>query len=457
MMRNTINTLLFLISVICFSFLVSGCKKFLDKKSNQALTIPSKVQDVQMLLDEWFAVNQSNPYSGISSADEFYLKEAQWSALEQFDRDTYTWQPSNLFRPGANNDWGNCYALVNRVNTVLFYLDEIPRNGIDGAWNNTKGHALFLRAKTFLDLASIFSLAYDSATASTDLGIVLRLDPDFNKVSVRANVQQTYDRILQDLKEAAQLLPVTPMHPLKPGKAAAYGMLARTYLYMRKYNHAYLYADSALRISSNLMNYNTPVPGYFDPVASFPFSAFNPEVIFSSNIGYPQPVYQGYIDSTLYNSYQANDLRKTLFHTTSQIQNFKGNYEGLNNLFDGIATDELFLMRAECAARNGFRNEAMNDLNLLLQNRFKTGTFTPLTAATDKEALVLILNERKKELVFRGMRWMDIKRLNKEGANITLTRKLGNNTHTLPPNDLRYALPIPENVILLTGISQNPR
>ena len=456
-MRKSIHMLLLLTVVLSISLFVSGCKKFLDKKSNQALTVPSKVQDVQMLLDEWFAVNQRNPFSGVSSADEFYLKEAQWSALEQFDRDTYTWQPSNLFRTGDNNDWGKCYALVNRVNTVLHYLAEIPRNGIDYEWNNTKGHALFLRAKTFLDLASIFSLAYDSSTASTDLGIVLRLDPDFNKVSVRSSVQQTYDRILQDLKEAAVLLPNTSLHPMKPGKAAAYGMLARTYLYMRRYNHAYLYADSALRISSTLMNYNTPMPGYFNPAANFPFSQFNPEVVFSCNIGYPQPVYHGYVDSVLYNSYDNNDLRKTLFHTGNQVQIFKGNYEGNNNLFDGIATDELLLIRAECAARKGFRIEALNDLNLLLQNRFKTGTFTALTAATDNETLALILNERRKELVFRGMRWMDIKRLNKEGANITLTRKLGNNTYTLLPNDKRYALPLPKDVIALTGIPDNPR
>jgi tetratricopeptide (TPR) repeat protein len=424
----------------------TGCKKFLDKKSNQALTVPSKIADLQMLLDEWYVTSSRDPFSGVNSADEYYLKETQWNGLSQFDRDTYTWQPANLFPAGNNNDWAWAYMQVYRANTVLHYIDDIPRNGIDQEWNNSKGHALFIRGKAFLDLASIFALAYDSATASTDLGVALRLDPDFNKVSVRSSLQQTYDRILRDLKDAAQLLPLTLVHPMKPSKAAAYGMLARTYLYMRRYNHAYLYADSALRITPTLINYNNPIPGQFDPSASFPFSQFNPEVIFSTNIAYPQPVYHGYVDSTLYNSYHNNDLRKTLFHTT-----------GRSDLFDGIATDELLLMRAECAARKGFRYEAMNDLNLLLQNRYKTGTFTPLTAATDQEAVTHILNERKKELVFRGLRWMDIKRLNKEGANITLTRKLGNNTYTLPPNDLRYALPLPKDVIGFSGMPDNPR
>ncbi|SEM08104.1 hypothetical protein SAMN05216436_101351 [bacterium A37T11] len=56
----------------------------------------------------------------------------------------------------------------------------------------------------------------------------------------------------------------------------------------------------------------------------------------------------------------------------------------------------------------------------------------------------------------RGLRWMDIKRLNKEGANITLTRNLNGQIYTLPPNDPRFALPIPEDVIDLSGMQQNP-
>lgn len=456
-MRNTITVLLLLMSIIFFSFLVSGCKKFLDKKSNQVLTIPSKVEDLQMLLDDWVSVSGRDPYSGVASADEYYMQEAQWLTLTQYDRDMYTWQPRNLFMPGVGNDWANCYNTIYKANTVLYYLQDLKGTGIDPAWKNAKGHALFLRAKMYLHLVSLFTVAYDSSTAATDLAVPLRLDPDFNKVSVRASVQQTVDLILQDLKEAAMLLPAAAKHALKPSKPAAYGMLARANLYLRRYHHAYLYADSALGFHSTLMNYNVPIPGNFDPAGNHPFSAFNPEVIFSCNIGYPAQVLYGYVDSSLYQSYAADDLRKTLFHTTTQIQNFKGNYEGRNNLFDGIATDELLLIRAECAARKGFRNEAMNDLNLLLQNRFKTGTFTPITAATDMDALMIILAERKKELVFRGLRWMDIKRLNKEGANITLTRKIAGTTYTLLPNDLRYALPLPKDVLELSGMPDNPR
>lgn len=57
----------------------------------------------------------------------------------------------------------------------------------------------------------------------------------------------------------------------------------------------------------------------------------------------------------------------------------------------------------------------------------------------------------------RGLRWMDLKRLNKDSANIILTRQVNGQTYTLQPNDLRYALPLPEDIIQITGMQQNPR
>jgi len=55
----------------------------------------------------------------------------------------------------------------------------------------------------------------------------------------------------------------------------------------------------------------------------------------------------------------------------------------------------------------------------------------------------------------RTLRYTDLKRLNKEGANITLTRFIKGQTYTLLPNDPRYALPIPDDVIQVSGMPQN--
>jgi len=40
---------------------------------------------------------------------------------------------------------------------------------------------------------------------------------------------------------------------------------------------------------------------------------------------------------------------------------------------------------------------------------------------------------------------------------ITLKRNLNGVLYTLPPNDARYVLPVPDLVIQLSGIQQNPR
>jgi hypothetical protein len=101
----------------------------------------------------------------------------------------------------------------------------------------------------------------------------------------------------------------------------------------------------------------------------------------------------------------------------------------------------------------------MADLNTLLAKRWKTGTFSPLIAATSEIALQLILTERKKELAFNGCsRWEDLRRLNTDPARATtLFRKIGNESFTLSPNDLKYTFPIPDIEIKLSGIIQNPR
>jgi hypothetical protein len=100
----------------------------------------------------------------------------------------------------------------------------------------------------------------------------------------------------------------------------------------------------------------------------------------------------------------------------------------------------------------------MADLNALLIKRWKTGTFIPFTATNADDALAKILDERRKELVLRGTRWMDLRRLNKDSRFAkTVLRKLYGITYLLPPNDNRYTFYIPQSVIDISGIQQNQR
>jgi len=77
---------------------------------------------------------------------------------------------------------------------------------------------------------------------------------DFNILSTRASVQDCYDRVIEDAKQGAAFLENSPVHVMRPSKAAAYGLLARAYLSMRRYDSAYRYADLCLQLKSSLMD-----------------------------------------------------------------------------------------------------------------------------------------------------------------------------------------------------------
>jgi len=124
----------------------------------------------------------------------------------------------------------------------------------------------------------------------------------------------------------------------------------------------------------------------------------------------------------------------------------------------GLGIAEVYLIRAECNARLDKKDLALQDLNKLLVNRYVTGTFTSINVSSSSEALDIVLQERKKEMVNRGMRWADLKRLNIDGArSINLKRVLNGTEYILPPNDPRYALLIPLEVVRFSDVHQNSR
>lgn len=453
---NTHN-LLMSVMVFMMVLITAGCKKYLDEKPDKSLAVPSTLQDLRALLDNNAYMNSYNNNGlGEASADNYYLTYSGWTSLTgQVDRNVYIWE-ADVSSDRFPNDWAKLYRVVYYANTVLESLDKIEQTAYNQTeWKNIKGSALFFRGQSFHTLALVWCKTFDSASAASDLGIPLRLHSDFNETSNRASVKETYEQIIQDLQSSVSLLPVTPKHVMQPSKPAAYALLSRVYLSMRIYDKALLYADSALQLNGKLINYNTLAAS-----ANFPFPAFNDETLWyavGANGTLPQS--KARIDSALYNSYAANDVRKSLFFKSNGDGSyaFKGGYTNIADMFVGLATDELYLTKAECLARAGSTTAAMASLNTLLKTRWKTNSWTDMSATTPAEALQIILTERRKELLMRDVRWMDIKRLNREGANISIVRNLNGQVYTLPPNENRFALAIPDYVIQLTGMPQNPR
>jgi hypothetical protein len=425
----------------------------LDAKPDQSITTPSNIADLQAILNNYNFINGNYPSASEVSSDDFYLTGTSWAGMLQFQRAFYTWQKYDII----GGDYTAPYSSIEYANVIIDALKQISE-GDQSSRNIILGNALFIRGSYHYALSQLFATSYNQTTAGSDLGIALRLSSDIAVKPVRSTVEQTYTAIIADIKQAIPLLPASPSFKYQASKPAAYGMLARVFLSMSDYKNAGLYADSALNIYNTLIDYNT-----VNATATIPFAQFNDEVIYDARSSAPQALDQSIakVDTTLYASYVNGDLRKTVLFkkNVDGSMAFKGNYTGQRfaYLFTGIATDELYFIKAETAARNGDIAIALKYLNTLLLNRWKSGTYVPTSITDPQQLLDLILEERRKELLFRSLRWTDLRRLNKESNfSHTLIRNVNGLTYKLEPGSLRFVFQIDQAAVKLSGLTQNP-
>jgi len=446
--------------MIFLVFLSSSCRKsFLDKIPDKSLTVPATLQELQQLLDNDLMIT-GNPCIGEVSSDDYYLPLNAWNQQPPTVRNAYLWQ-KDIFSGSTSDDWNSAYRQVYYANVVLEQLSKITVTGDDSTnFKNVKGSALLFRGNALFNLLQLFAPPYQKDSANQLAGIPLRLSSDPSAKVSRASLADCYSQVIADLNATSALLgPANIVTPNRPSKPSAFALLARCHLVMGAYQDALFYADQALSFQHELMDYNQ-----FDTTAllTFPYP-INNEVYYQAYlITYYLFTYPGsgsIVDSTLLKLYDTNDLRRKLFFTgTNGGIFFKGSYASSYSLFGGPAADEMFLIRAECNARLGNIQACIDDLNTLLVRRFKTGTYKPLSAGSAADALKTVLAERRKELCFRGLRWMDLRRLNRETIfQTTLKRVLDGKVYTLLPNDRKYTLPIPDDEIRLGGLMQNPR
>ncbi|MFD0764526.1 RagB/SusD family nutrient uptake outer membrane protein [Mucilaginibacter lutimaris] len=434
------------------SMLVS-CNKYLDAKPDLSISTPSTIDDLEGILNGYGTMNARYPSASEVASDDYYLTAADFNSTAEAQRLYYSWQKSPFFV----GDYSSPYQGIEFANVILESLPRVS-GGDEISRNRLEGNALFIRASYHYALAQLYAKPYNAQTAGADLGIALRKTADVGIKPERSNLSETYSSVIADLKHSIALLPSAPDVKYRASKPAVYGMLARIYLSMREYKTAGLYADSALALYSTLLDYTK-----LSTTASLPFKQFNDEVIYDARGLGASALTQSRarIDTILYSFYAASDLRKSILFKANANGSFafKGTYTGVTGTspFTGIATDELYLIKAETAVRSGDVQQGVDALNKLLVTRWKKGTYVPYVVTDQKQALATILKERRKELPFRTLRWSDLRRLNFEPEFAkTLTRKLGGTTFDLAPNGARYVFLIDQKAVDISGLPQNP-
>lgn len=441
-------------------FVCTSCAdNFLDIKRDKSQLVPETLDDFEGLLNNTAMMNVG-PYSlSMLSTDEMYTSGANWLIIKNpQQKNAYIWA-KDIFEGTESTDWNNGYRTILYSNIILDRIDK--SNKIDmtsNKYKEVKGTSLFFRAKSYWALAQQFAAPVGFPNEHS-YGLPIRDDADPKLKSVRYNVSETYSYIENDLLKAIDLLPEHRTTNFLPNKLAAYVLLARLYLQNFQYEKARLICEEALLLNHNILNYNQIVPrtAYSFAVRSADYK----EVLYYETAVASElfPKTKLRVPMSLYDLYDLNDLRKSyFFEKTGNEYTFKGSYSGAATLFTGISIAELYLIYAETLVREDNLTKASSMLNVLIQNRYRTG-FEPNYNFTDKQvALSIIINERRKELILRGVRWSDLRRLNQEpGLQINLNRIIDGKSYSLPSNDIRYIFPIPDKVIIDNNMIQIER
>lgn len=445
-----------LISVVC-SLLFSSCDNFLDIQP-KGIVIPQNYEDYEKLLNYGQLLKASASYpcfmtDDIQLPDGLDISEEQ--LIEIPTKNLFTFQ-SEIYGDAETDDlWEYSYNRIYYYNVVIEDIMAVGDASLADK-RALRAEALMGRAFEYLTLVNAYGNHYDKSTAATDPGVPLMLDKQINKTGLtRATVQQVYNRIKEDLDTAALYLPQKPAGTAyRASKPVGLGMLARMYLYMGDYNKAKSYAEQSLAVNNTLLDikqFKVVDPEKSIGRINYPSDCKNnPESIYIRlapwTFGFSGTAFGSDEFVALFSG---DDVRKELFLTTYFYGTTYPCYVWAPYVYANMAMSvpEMFLIAAECEARVGSKDKAMEYINTLMDKRIRN--FTPQVASTNDEALVKVLNERRRELAMLGCtRLIDLKRLNRESRFAkTITHTTEGQTYTLEPNSPKYILPIPPKVL----------
>ncbi|WP_367211283.1 RagB/SusD family nutrient uptake outer membrane protein [Sphingobacterium sp. R2] len=440
----------------------SACNPdFLDIKRDRKQVIPKSLNDFNLLLgDETLFSGNSSAAMRTAAGEEFTLSESAWDLLTTFgEKNAYRWEDDRFIGTECP-DWNYGYKRILSANIILEGLAKIERTAANASvYDQVKGKALFHRANANFQLASEFAAPIGDEEHKA-YGVPLRKSADPQEVSIRSSVAETYASILDDLLATQQLLSTEFTDFYQPSKRTANALLARIYLSMGEYNQALAVVKDVFGGKEKLLRYED-----FSTSKRYTFPSDgvgNTEIIFNDQ-GYSTESIvpaKGRINMELMTLYAENDLRRSLFFKLEQdgLYSFKGSYLGFGGVFTGLALDEMYLIYAECLIRAGQVQLGLDKLNELLETRFAKNTYKEYRGLEKNAALDLVLLERRKQLLIRGLRWIDLRRFNFiENRNIELQRTLAGKGYTLKAKDLKYTFLVPNNVIINSRVTQFPR
>lgn len=448
---------------------ISSCEEYTEITPKGALVIETPQQFLELV---------SLPNRGYPINNFQYLSDDQWmreanviGRTPNIDIINFTFDETidrvSLFT--ASSFYNQAYTYINRWNTVISLVDD--SKGDESIKQLAKAEAKIYRAYDHFLLVNTYAKAYDPQTAATDGGICIMDKFDLEAQPSKSTVAQVYDFIQKDIEDALPYLKEKPMDVYHPSLAFAYAFKAKVHLFKREIAAAQAAAEKSLSYNNQIFDM-VAYSAKGGPTSVAVPAADNIEVLsYMYMTGYNEMNFaQSYIISPeLRTLFGTNDARFNLFFNSTSTTNLD---QGSNTAYWGVQytrffyptvgmkTTEVYLMLAECYARDNKLNEAVGVLNTLRAKRILSGTVNLTVPATRKETMEVVVNERRKELLLGFNRFFDLKRLNTEAEYAkTITRvfpivnkTVPQKTYTLQPNSRLYIIPFP-----LSALTKNPK
>lgn len=436
------------ILIAFLSTLFLGCKKFVEvpPPENQLVSENAFADDKTAdatLAGLYSRMNAFNYQFGnvLSSfmpafgADEFHYAFSN-TYFDEFKNDDLT--PDNSY---VNTFWESSYSYIYQANAVMEGIQK-SKTLSENTRNQLLGEAKFVRAFCYFYLVNRFG----------DVPLILNTDYKVNTVMPRTEKSKVYDAIIKDLTDAQSMMSsdYVGTERIRPNKQAATTLLARTYLYLSKWDLAETEAtkvitDPKYKLLDNLndvflknseeaiwqlqsVNKSTAGVNTWEGFNIVPFSPTG------------RSYYNLYDD--LVNAFEPGDARKAdwtkTYETGGETFYFPYKYKvrtatPVQEYSMVIRFAELYLIRAEARAQQDNLDGARDDLDKIRER----ADLDDLPMNLNKEQmLAATAQERRIELFGEwGHRWFDLIRT---GKAIEVLKPLKPN---IDQHDLLYPIP----------------
>ncbi|MEN2402519.1 RagB/SusD family nutrient uptake outer membrane protein [Flavobacterium sp. MC2016-06] len=412
-----------------------------DEYTNQSVNVEQAVN----LMNDRYRTIADLAYYRLTKANYYWDETADRVVLNQADETTYY---------GSYAGIASFNLIIENALTTTEATEEQKRV----VWAEAK----VLRAMNYFNLVNFYADTYVASTASTKLSVPLITSADINAPSKQVTIQEMYDFILADVKDALPYLPKVSQTALHPNLGAGYAFYARVYLQMNNYTEALKYADLALAENNQLYDWTayytankavidvpnsyttTPSPMGYNYVENYTFRHGDLTYL---NVERNIPIAR----AQRFEAGDARFLSRWKIRTVGAETYYRTTLSGMFN-FGGITTVEIYLIKAECLARAGQISDALGLLNTVRKTRILPASYQDITTTDKTTALNAIFKTKNNELILTLIPFADARRLNAEGVyKVSFSKVENGTTYTLSSDSHLWTMPFPQGAVKNPG------